>query len=125
MARWAPFSKPFGVITRAVLVAAVAVALAPVTARSNGHDDGPFMYATQCNQEVQGKVMLKQDLTCNDSDGLIVVAHLTKIFMNGFSIRCMGDPAAYKSSCQGGDPNNLDTGGLPSTTLRDRCRRRT
>jgi hypothetical protein len=108
-------NKVVRVIGRATLVVALWGVFVPV-AEATGGGSSDFTYPTSCNQVVSGKVVLKQDLTCNDADGLIVGGNHTTIYLNGFSIRCMdADPAAFKFSCQGGDPGSL-TPGLPSPT---------
>jgi len=43
-----------------------------------------------CPQVVAGSVRLEADLTCSDTDGLIVGSDNTVIDLNGHTIRCIG-----------------------------------
>lgn len=52
-----------------------------------------------CGQPVAGSIKVANDLTCVESDGLVVAADNTVIDLNGHRIECIGP--GYLGSCQG------------------------
>jgi hypothetical protein len=83
---------------RAALASLTCVVIAQPSEAADTTSSSTFVQG-KCPQVVTGRVVLKMDIICHDTDGLIVGANNTTIFLNGYSIKCT-DPLGYKFSCQ-------------------------